>query len=260
MMGLRPFKLDLHVHSVLSPCGELEMGLSDIARQAAEVGLDGLALTDHNACANAAGLIEAAQELGLWVIPGCEVQTEEDIHVVCLFPTLGSAMDFQGWTWNLLNPVANDPDVFGYQLVVDKEGNILDQVDTLLVQGIRAGVDQVLLEVRQRGGITILSHVDRPSFSYPAVLGPIPPDLPVDAIEISWRASDQEAERIRRSLPHLPFLRSSDSHCLSHLSAQRCTTFLMGDLSFPELRLALKGQEGRGILAPYRFPSDLEVR
>lgn len=260
---MKEFLLDLHVHSVLSPCGELEMGLADIARRALEIGLHGLALTDHNGCANVPGLMEAVASLNLplWVIPGCEVQTEEDIHLVALFDEVSAAMDFQSWLWDRLGPIANDPDVFGYQLVVDKDGNILDQVERLLVQGVSAGVDKVLQEVRDRGGISILSHVDRSAFSYTAVLGPIPADLPVDGIEISARASEDTARDIIASLPRgrFPFIRSSDSHCLGQMSPNRCTRFMLREPSFQELRMAFRGEGGRGISHPWRFPPDLEV-
>jgi PHP family Zn ribbon phosphoesterase len=260
---MRVFNLDLHMHSVLSPCGDLEMGLGDIARRAVEVGLDGLALTDHNSCANVRGLMDAAEALDtpLWIIPGCEVQTEEDIHVVALFDQVDAAMDFQDWLFERLGPVMNDPDVFGYQLVVDKDGNILDQVEKLLVQGVSADVDRVLHEIRTRNGISILSHVDRPSFSYTAVLGPIPEGLDVDAIEISSRASDQQAAELMASLPEgrFPFIRSSDAHNLSQISLERCTKFLLDKPSFEELRLAFRGEGGRGILEPWRFPPDIPI-
>ncbi|MCX7827630.1 MAG: PHP domain-containing protein [Thermanaerothrix sp.] len=258
---MRVFNLDLHLHSVLSPCGDLEMGLGDIARRAMEIGLDGLALTDHNSCANVRGLLDAADALNtpLWVIPGCEVQTEEDIHVVALFEGVDAAMDFQDWLFERLGPVMNDPDVFGYQLVVDKDGNILDQVDKLLVQGVSADVDRVLQEIRARDGISILSHVDRPSFSYTAVLGPVPEDLDVDGIEISSRASEEQVRQLMASLPagRFPFIRSSDAHNLSQMSIERCTKFLLEKPSFDELRLAFRGEGGRGIAEPWPFPLSL---
>ena len=250
---LRPFRVDLHVHSVLSPCGELEMGAGDIAARAREIGLDGLALTDHNASANVPAL-RCACAGGPVVIPGAEVQTEEDIHVVALFREDPEALAFQGWLWDRLPGFPNDPEVFGYQLVVDAEGQILDQVDPLLVLGVAAGVDEVLREIRDRGGISILAHVDRPSFSYTSVLGPVPPDVGADAIELSWRVGEEEAARWRARLPHLPFLRSSDAHRLGDMRADRTSLLLLESLCFDELRLALRGEEGRRVLEPWPFP------
>ncbi len=250
---LRPFRLDLHLHSVLSPCAELEMGAAEIAARAREIGLDGLALTDHNGSANVPALRRACVG-GPAVFAGAEVQTEEDIHVVSLFPDDEAALAFQGWLWERLPSTPNDPAVFGYQRVGDEGGGILDQIEPLLVQGVAAGIDEVLREIRSRGGLSILAHVDRPSFSYTAVLGPVPPDVGADGVEFSWRAPEEELRAFRRRLPHLPLLRSSDAHRLDDMRADRTSLFLLESPCFEELRLALRGEGGRRILEPCPFP------
>lgn len=251
-MNFRPVKVDLHLHTVLSPCGELEMGALEVVAKAIQEGIEVLAVTDHNSCLNYPALEGAAKGTGLTVVPGMEVQTVEDVHVVTLFPDYPSALACQDWVWETLPDVPNREDLFGYQVVIDQNNDVLDMVPRLLVQGTDRTVDQVIHKVHQLGGLTILAHVDRPAFSYLAVLGFIPDDLPVDAVEISARATEEQANAIIESYPSRTFLKSSDSHRLSEMEGDRCSTMILGDVSFDEVKKALLRQEGRSVEAKWR--------
>lgn len=247
MSGLRTFWVDLHIHTVLSPCGELEMGAPEIVARARETGIDLIAITDHNASDNAPAILQAAGEEGPVVLAGLEVQTSEDIHVVTLFPDCKRARSFQDWLWLKMPPTLNKPEYFGYQVVVDGENQILREEDVLLIQGAGYAVDEVVLEVRSRGGLSIMAHIDRPSFAYPAILGPVPDDLPVDALELSWRLSPEEDRAIRKDYPGRVFIRSSDAHRLSDMGREHCCSMLLERPCFDEIALALKGEGGRRI-------------
>lgn len=85
---------DLHLHSCLSPCGSDDMTPADLAAMCALAGLDVVALTDHNTAGNCAAFCRAAQRNGLLALAGMELCTREEIHMICLFPTVQAAEGF----------------------------------------------------------------------------------------------------------------------------------------------------------------------
>ena len=248
---LREYTVDLHIHTVLSPCGGLDMGAPDIVEQAIASGIHCIAITDHNSCGNVRALMDAAKGKPLVVLPGLEVQTEEDIHVVTVFPSLEAAEIFEKWLRKAFLPIPNEPEIFGEQLFIDSENGIVGEEEILLVHGVGYSVDQVIDQAHEQGGFAILAHVDRASFSYVAVLGEIPEDLPVDGIELSRRLSSREAERWRERLPKRTVVRSSDSHSLESLRSENCSSMLLEKPCFEEVFLALKQEKGRRVLWPW---------
>jgi PHP family Zn ribbon phosphoesterase len=247
---LRYFWVDLHLHTVLSPCGELEMGAREIVSRARESGLDVIAITDHNTCDNyraVAGFADGNPE----VLPALEVQTAEDIHVVTIFPSIQAAGEFKKWLWLKMPPIKNDPDVFGDQVVIDADNDIIRMEDTLLIQGAGYDIDTVVSRANGMGAITILAHADRPAFAYTAVLGPFPEDYPVDAIELSCRLDSEQAGEWRRRYPSRTFIRSSDSHSLGTMGRGNCSKMLLAGPSFDEIMMALHGTDGRRVCWPW---------
>lgn len=242
--------VDLHIHTVLSPCGELEMGAREIVGKVREAGIDIIAISDHNCADNCAAVMEAAGGNPV-VFPAIEVQTAEDIHVVTIFADLALVSEFQTWLWEGMSPIQNDPDIFGYQVVVDAKDDILRMEDTLLIQGAAYEIDAVVARARECGAIVNLAHIDRPAFAYPAVLGPIPADYPADAFELSKIVNSDRAQEWRDLYPDRTFIRSSDSHSLDTLSRSNCTKMLLEAPTFEEVRLALAGREGRRISWPW---------
>lgn len=249
-----PFWVDLHLHTVLSPCGELEMGASDIVEAYRRAGISLCAVTDHNSCDNARALMEASEGNPV-VLPGIEAQSAEDIHVVVIFPGLEAALSFQEWLWVEMPPVVNRPEIFGDQLIIDKDNGIIGEQEILLVQGVGYSADEIAAEGRRRGALVILAHVDRPSFSYEAVLGPVPDDFPCHALELSPSVSHEAFAKWRTKYPDRVFIRSSDSHKLSTISKDKCTVMMLRSPSFEEVELALAGREGRSVVSPWGYPS-----
>lgn len=245
---MTPFQVDLHVHTVLSPCGELEMGAPEIIERARAEGIDILAITDHNASDNVPALREAAGDGGPLIIAGLEVQSAEDIHVVTLFGSYGEAADFQGWLWQRMGPTLNDPDYFGWQVVIDGSNEVVRMEARLLIQAVDYSIDEIIAETARRGGLSIMAHIDRNAFSYPLVLGPIPDDLPVDALEVSRRTDAEGLEVLRRQYPGRIFTRASDAHNLDDLKAKWGCKMLLQEPSFDEIALALRGRGGRKVL------------
>ncbi len=237
-MVLRPIWADLHVHTVLSPCAEVEMIPPLIVDRARELGLGLLAITDHNSAENVAAVQRAAQESGIVVFAGMEVQTKEEAHVLCLYDTVEQVLDWQALVYASLPPLKNREDVFGAQFVVDETGDYIRTNERLLLTSTALSVEEVVSGVRQRGGLPIAAHVDRPSYSLLASLGFIPPELPLAALEV--RALPPPAQ-----VQGWPIIMSGDAHRLSEMRAS--TMVIMGEPSIRELELALRCEEGRKV-------------
>lgn len=231
---------DLHLHTVLSACAEVEMIPPLIVRQALELGLDWIAVTDHNSAANVRAVMAAAEGTGLTVSPGLEVESREEVHLVCLFDTAGQA---EAWgalvAWHL--PArCNDERFFGAQFVVDASGDYVRTEERLLSTSTDLAVEDIVRGVNELGGLVIPAHVDRPANSLLANLGFVPPGLAVAGLEISrWTAS----EAFRQAHPELDYglVGSGDAHRLNEML--RRTVVVCREPTVAELRRAL-GAEG----------------
>jgi PHP family Zn ribbon phosphoesterase len=248
---LAPFWIDLHLHTVLSPCAELEMGAPEIAARCRDEGIALIAVTDHNHTGNAAALRRASENIGgPIVLSGMEVQSMEDIHTVVVFPCHEQAEAFQEWLWRRMPKTENRGNAFGYQLIVDHENNIAGEEPILLIQGAQYTVDEIAQRAERCGALVIPAHLDRPAFSYEAALGRLPDSFPCAAIEISPQTPHSELQRWKERYPGRALVRSSDAHRIEHISRSRCTPMLLAAPSFEEVRLALRGEGGRKTLFP----------
>ena len=140
------FKADMHIHSVLSPCGDIEMSPSAIVAKAKERGMDIIGLTDHNSTLNADVTRRLGEKVGLHVLMGAEVTTKEEVHCLCFMPTVEKLAEFQAFLDSRVIFFENDVDRFGYQLVVDEDENVLDQVPHLLINAL----DLPMVELSQK--------------------------------------------------------------------------------------------------------------
>jgi hypothetical protein len=240
---LRPYLADLHVHTVLSPCAEIEMIPPLIVRRALELGLGIIAVTDHNSSENVAAVIEAAEGTGLTVLPGMEVQSREEVHLVCLFDNVEQAMDWQEDVYEHLPPLKSDPDFFGEQFVVDATGEFVRRNERLLATATSLSVEQVVEGVLEEGGLCIAAHVDRPSYSLLANLGFVPEGVPFAALEITPRFGVEELLGQHPSLVGHTLIRSGDAHRLSEMGDW--TVLTVAEPTVDELALAFRHDEGR---------------
>lgn len=213
---------DLHIHSALSPCADNEMTPNNIVNMAAIKELDVIAVTDHNSCKNALACIKAAENAGLdlIVIAGMEVETAEEIHVVCLFPTLSAAAAFDDFVTQNMPDIKNKAEIFGEQLIMDELDDITGTVDNMLITATKLDLHTVVSKARELSGVAIPAHIDRSSYSVLSSLGFIPPDLKIDLVEISKAANGSEfMEGKKRFLSGCDrFLVSSDAHRLEDIS------------------------------------------
>ncbi len=212
------FAVDFHIHSVLSPCGDDDMTPNNIVNMALLKGLDIIAVTDHNACHNLPALLAVGAANGLMVIPGMEVQTKEEVHILCLFKRLEAAMKFGEIVYNCLPDMPANEAVFGSQLILDASDRITGKVDKLLLSSTTLSVNDVFILVRGLGGICIPAHIDRTGYSIMTNLGFVPPSLKVKTIEISKK------NRPKHMMEKYPFLKkyqyivSSDAHYLQDIN------------------------------------------
>ena len=167
---------DLHIHSCLSPCEDDDMTPANIEGMAAILGLDAVAVTDHNSCKNCPAVLAAAKEYGILAIPGMEINTSEEIHAVCLFPDLDAAMDFDTYVYDRLMPFPNNEEIFGRQLLYDTEDQVCGSIPNLLINATDISFEGLWELVRGFGGVMFPAHVDKTANSLIANLGFIPPD------------------------------------------------------------------------------------
>ncbi len=238
------YSADLHIHTVLSPCGDLSMGPQGIVKIALQKKIDIIAITDHNSAENVNAVMEAARGTQLNVIAGMEVYVREGAHVICLFPKAESALNFQEFIYANLPQGVNDETLFGAQIICDKDENILAECERLLALPVNVSLHQVAYQVTSLGGIMYPAHIDRPSFSILRVLGFIPDDLNIHAVEISQPLHEaQERVRFLRDTD-FTIIRASDAHFVDNIGDAR-TFFKLEEPSFSEISMAIKRQNGR---------------
>lgn len=211
---------DLHIHTGLSPCGDSDMSPNNIVNMALLKELDCIAITDHNACGNVRAVMEAAAGTELLVIPGMEVETAEEIHVLCLFPHLESATAVWEAVDKSLPGIRNKEEIFGRQLFFDSADNVTGSCDKLLVTATGLSLYELFPLVEGAGGVAIPAHIDRSSYSIVSSLGSIPPDLDIGLVEFS-KTADPEAfiHEYEASFPQrLAYLQNSDAHYLGDIS------------------------------------------
>jgi 3',5'-nucleoside bisphosphate phosphatase len=244
---MQKFRADLHIHTVLSPCGSLEMSPGNIVESALKAKLDIIAITDHNSTKQVSVVKRVAEKQGVFVIGGAEVNTAEEVHCLALFETDDQLAEFQDYIDLHLPPVRNDPDKFGYQVVVDEFENVLDEEDRLLIIALDAGIVDIERKVHSLGGLFIPAHIDRPFNGIISQLGFVPKDLKVDAFGLTKRARTFDWEN-NPKLPANPvFIRNSDAHRPEDIG-QQISIFEMEEISFSEIRKALKGEGGRKVI------------
>ncbi|MEI8172889.1 MAG: PHP domain-containing protein [Deltaproteobacteria bacterium] len=242
---LRVCRCDLHVHTCLSPCGDLDMYPSAVVERAIAEKLDIIAICDHNASENVQFVMRAAEGKPLTVLPGMEITSSEEVHVLALFDTLDNLMKIQDIIYAHLSGM-NREEIFGCQAII----NDLDEVegfnDRFLLGATRLSLHDVIQHVHRFGGLVIASHIDRESFSVISQLGFIDPDIPFDALEITHRTGIKNARLRYPELSRYAFVESSDAHFIRDIG-QGVTNISLENSTISELKMAFEHREGRYI-------------
>lgn len=240
---MKIYQAELHVHTVLSPCAGVEMIPPLIVQQALQAGLNLIAITDHNASENVPAVIAAAKGEDLAVLPGMELQTEEEVHSLCLFDTLDQLNALQKVVNDALPDTPNNVEFFGEQFIVDETGDYIRRKDELLINNTRLSLEEAFRVVTDLGGLFIPAHVNRQAFGLIYHLGFVPPDLDLQAIEISRHITPDKALTTYPQLAHYPLIQSGDVHYLADFLG--VNQFLMAEPSIAEIKKAFRGQDGR---------------
>lgn len=243
---LKTYLADLHVHTVVSPCAGVEMIPPLIVRAALARGINLIAITDHNSSANVAAVQNAAAGTGLTVLPGMELQTREEVHLLCLFDQLEELEKWQRLVSDHLPPIENNIDYFGEQFVVDETGDFIRRETQLLLTSASLTLKQAVKAILDLGGLAIPAHVDRPAFSLMANLGLVPLGVPFDALEISRHLSPDRAYQKFLQFKQFPLLQNGDVHHLDDFLGVNVCQLVAPTIS--ELRLALRHEAGRSLV------------
>lgn len=214
---------DLHIHSCLSPCGDDDMTPGNIVGMAAIKGLDVIALTDHNSCKNCPAFLEIAKQFGVMAIPGMEINTSEEVHAVCLFPTLEQAMAFDSYVYEQLMKFPNNEDVFGKQQICNEEDEVVGTEPLLLINSVDISFDALWDLVDAYGGVMVPAHIEKAANSLLANLGFVPPDSKFRTAELK---DLKKLHEVRKGNPYLEGCRiisDSDAHYLEDINEPRLT-------------------------------------
>lgn len=242
------YLVDLHIHTLLSPCGDLYMSPAAIVECALRRGLDAIAVTDHNTTLQVPVVCALGRKAGLTVFMGAELTTREEAHCVAIVPDAGKLAELQEWIDGKLIKVPNNPEKLGDQVWVDEEENIAGEVDWYLNSPLDASVEEVADEIAGLGGLFVPAHVDRPSYSLIGQLGFISPLLPVTAVEYNHADLFEELCAKQKYLRKYMAYTASDAHFTSQIG-ENPSWLYAAHRSFDELRMALAGTEGRRIVS-----------
>jgi 3',5'-nucleoside bisphosphate phosphatase len=245
-MMLKIFNCDLHIHTCLSPCADLDMHPRTLVQRALELNLDVIAICDHNSSENVPFAMQAARGKKLKVLPGMELTTSEEVHILAIFDSLDNLSLMQNLVYQHL-PGENDEKRFGTQAIVNENAEVEGINPRLLIGATDLSLDTSLSSIHEFDGLAIASHIDRESFSVLGQLGFIDEKIRFDALEITPAMGFNGARTKYRELNNYSFIVSSDAHFLKDMGSA-VTRITLREVTIAELRMAFARQEGRCVL------------
>lgn len=235
---IKEFLADLHIHSCLSPCTEIEMLPGAIIMKAKDKGLSAIGIADHNSAENVLAIKRAGQKTGLSVIMGMETTSKEEVHILAYFEEEQELLKMQELIYKNL-PGENDAEKFGEQIVVDEEDNPLGFSERMLIGATTLSVEEIVSAIHELNGLAIASHIDREAFGILGQLGFIPKGLKLDALEVS-------RPDFKDTPAGFPVVTFSDAHYLADIG-KNVTRFIVEEMTIDEMRKALEGKDGRSV-------------
>lgn len=204
--------VDLHMHSCLSPCGDDDMTPANICGMAHIKGLQAIAVTDHNTARNLPYVKEAADYYGLILLPGMEITTKEEVHLLGYFREVETAVAVGEIFSSHLPPMKNKPEFFGHQWVMNTDDEVVAEEDRLLIGATDLSLAECAAIIREHGGAAVPAHVNQGNNGLLINLGFFPEDVDFPVVEVvpSLPVNEKLLEGKRR-------LRSSDAHYLGDI-------------------------------------------
>lgn len=245
-MELAAFKADLHIHSLLSPCGDLDMSPQNIIQRAFEEELNIIAITDHNTTRQSKIIRDIAKPKGITVFCGAEVTTKEEGHCLALFDDDIAIDVFQNYLDEHLPNIKNNVKYFGYQIVVDEQENIIYEEERLLISAINQSVKEIEKKIHELNGIFIPAHIDKTKFSILSQLGFLPSNFGEDALEISKNCFLENFLTKNKYLSNKTFIRNSDAHFPYEIGSSY-TIYNIETPTIAEIKLSFENKNGRNL-------------
>lgn len=239
---LKVFSADLHIHSCLSPCADLEMSPQNIVKEAIKKGIDIVAITDHNCAKNIKGVFDAAKETNLIIFYGIEITTKEEVHLLGYFSSQKKINSFNDFIEKNIDKT-NDRKVIDEQIIANGKDEVLGFCEYNLFSAVKKSIDLIVKEIHLLGGLAIPAHIDREGFGIIGQLGFFPEDIKFDGVE----CYDRNSPLIGDILKKYGSLTSSDAHKLEEIG-KRKTMLKIKEPSFKEFVKALNFKDGRQIL------------
>lgn len=239
---LKAFYGDLHIHTCLSPCADLEMSPRSIMKAARSKDLHFVGICDHNSGENVRAAMKAGEQERIRVIGGMEVTSREEVHILALFDEASQLQALQDLVYQSL-PDTDDERIFGDQVVVNEADEVMGFNKKLLLGATEMPLEAVIDCIHRHQGVAVASHIDREGFGIIGQLGFIPDGLGLDAVEAAGPLTGD----LFSSAADYPLVLSSDAHFLADIGRRR-TCFLLEDLSVSELRKAFRREDGRRIV------------
>ncbi len=243
---LKQFKADMHIHTCLSPCSDWDMSPKKIVRQSLKIGLDIIAICDHNTAENCGAVMKEGKSQGLPVLPGIEICSKEEVHILALFDKLEHVLAMQDYVYAHLSG-ENQPEIFGYQVVANEDDEVIGENPRLLIGATGLGLYDIVTKTHSLGGISLSSHVDRTAYGIIGQLGFIPPDLEIDGVEVSYRVKLASAREEVAGIDKFPCVAASDAHFLDDIG-KVWTNLRLAAPTLSEIRLALQNKDDRRIM------------
>ncbi len=241
---MKQYRADLHIHTLLSPCADLEMTPANIVAKAKDSGLRIIGITDHNSTRNALLVKKLAEKEGIFVLTGAEITTKEEVHCLAFFEYEDQLKQIQQFIDNQITIIGNPGGHFGYQPVVDENDNIIELIENYLPAALKTGIMEIQQMVEKLDGIFIPAHVDRPFNGLFSQLGFIPPRLRFDAMGISRFSSEKDVRKHHVLQNEITLIRNSDAHYLQQIG-EIYTLFTIEEICFSEIRMALNQKNNR---------------
>lgn len=243
---LKEFRADLHIHTCLSPCADIEMSPLAIVKESARKRIDIIAITDHNSAENVIASQKAGSSSDLTVIAGMEITSSEEAHILALFENAEGVLQLQEKIYENLLPGSNDERRFGEQVVVNEMDEVSGFNTRLLIAATTMDSLSIVEMIHSLGGLAVASHVDKGTFSIISQLGFIPHDLRFDALEMSPNIEREQSEQKFSDYNTIAWVSSSDAHSIMDIG-RRTTSFYMKYPTLSEMALALRNVDGRKV-------------